>query len=225
MIRRYHCHPQISISARGPVVRNKPLHLRQSDLDGACGPHCVLMSLVILGLTKYRQVREFSDTTDKKLSKVWEKALEYYFSGCGPKELLALYAPYKERLTWRFAKKDYLHKAVECLSQGGICILGLSNKDMDHWVLAVGLSYRTDGQVDGFLLLDPSEVALPFAAWNATLSFARGTQERYRYDVAMGHTWVAIDTVLTIKLREARRREVLAVFERPEVNTAPNQNV
>lgn len=141
MIRRYHCHPQISISARGPVVRNKPLHLRQSDLDGACGPHYVLMSLVILGLTKYRQVQKFSDTTDKKLSKVWEKALEYYFSGCGPKELLGLYAPYKERLTWRFAKKDYLHKAVECLSQGGICILGLSNKDMDHWVLAVGLSY------------------------------------------------------------------------------------
>ena len=203
MTRRYHCHPHISISARGPVVRNKPLHLHQSDLDAACGPHCVLMSLMILGLTKYKKSHDLFETTDKKLSKVWAKALEYYFSGCGPKELLGMYEPYKERLTCRFARKDNLHKAAECLSNGGICILGISNKHMDHWVLAVGLSYRTDGKVDGLLLLDPSEVALPFTAWSAMLSISGGNQERYRYDVAMGHTWVAIDTVLVIRLREA----------------------
>jgi len=150
MIRRYHCHPQISISARGPVVRNKPLHLRQSDLDGACGPHCVLMSLVILGLTKHRQVQEFSDTTDKKLSKVWEKALEYYFFGLRPQRTAWPVCALQGKTHLALAKRDYLHKAVECLSQGGICILGLSNKNMDHWVLAVGLSYRTDGQADGF---------------------------------------------------------------------------
>lgn len=204
MNRAYHCHPQISFSHKGPVVNSKPLHLRQSDLDGACGPHCVLMSLIIFGFAKHRQTQQIADTTDKKLSHVWSKASEYYFRGCSPKELLTLYEPYRDKLASRFVKKDYLNKAAACLSLGGICVIGISNKDMDHWVLAIGISYRLDGQADSFLILDPDEVTIPLAAWNAALSFPRGTQARYRYDVATRHTWVAVNTVLTVTLRDAR---------------------
>lgn len=199
--KRFQCHPKINISAKGPVVDNKPLHLRQSDLDSACGVHCVLMSLLLLGLAKHKHTDDLPESTDKRLATVWLRAVEYHFSGTHPKELRQLYEPYKQTLLLRFAKKAFLQKAVDCLHRGGVCIVGISNDDLAHWVLIVGVSYNHEGKADGFLILDPSEAAIPLTAWNARLSFPKGEQESYLYEVALGRAKVAIDTMLTITLR------------------------
>ena len=45
MSRIYRCHSRLSADLQGPVVNQQPLHLRQSSIDGACGPHCALMAL------------------------------------------------------------------------------------------------------------------------------------------------------------------------------------
>lgn len=45
--------PLLSVSPHGPVTcappRHDLIHLRQGQMDGACGPYCAVMTLITLG--------------------------------------------------------------------------------------------------------------------------------------------------------------------------------
>ena len=52
----FRVHPALAVCRQGPCGQRQLVHLRQSDLDGACGPHCLLMALQILGLASREPV-------------------------------------------------------------------------------------------------------------------------------------------------------------------------
>ena len=54
--------PWLSVSPSGPVTCAHPhahdyVHLRQGEMDGACGPYCVVMTLIALGVMSRDQAR------------------------------------------------------------------------------------------------------------------------------------------------------------------------
>ncbi len=61
-------HSKLSANMTGPLVGKDPLHLQQSDLDGACGHHCALMALMLLGLVTRNQL-DGSKRNNKALAK------------------------------------------------------------------------------------------------------------------------------------------------------------
>lgn len=54
--------PWLSVSPNGPVTCAHPrahdyVHLRQGEMDGACGPYCVAMTLIALGVMSREQAQ------------------------------------------------------------------------------------------------------------------------------------------------------------------------
>ena len=64
----------IKASKRGSVVGSMPVHLQQSDLDGACGPHCALTALMVFGIVH----RDDPDGLPRSRKKARDRALAPY---------------------------------------------------------------------------------------------------------------------------------------------------
>ncbi|MCX7178622.1 MAG: PriCT-2 domain-containing protein [Proteobacteria bacterium] len=63
------------------MVRNVPLHLHQSDLDGACGPHCALMALMLFGILDRVDLDGLPKARKRRLSSLWKQTETRYFVG------------------------------------------------------------------------------------------------------------------------------------------------
>jgi|JI10StandDraft_1071094.scaffolds.fasta_scaffold11773_9 hypothetical protein len=198
MARIYRWHPQLKASINGPVVNKTPLHLQQSDLDGACGPHCVLMALMLFGILSRDEVTAMSSSKREPLANLWKRSSRYYFIGSGPRQLQSVLAPYSDLVTCKEAKKAPLAQAAKTLLQDGVCIVGISNDDFSHWVLAVGIGGKEDSDEDTLLILDPGLPPLPLLPWNSTLSVKASRRGNHRYETALGQAKVVIDAVLLL---------------------------
>jgi hypothetical protein len=198
MSRFYRYHPHIQSSIDGPTVNKQPLHLAQSDLDGACGPHCAFMALMIFGIVERDELYSVAKSRKRDLSKMWKRSSLFYFSGSKPSQLKSLFASYKDSLSCKLHKKDWLTQTIESIKADGVCIVGVSNNDFSHWTLAVGYGGQSDGKTDTLLLLDPDAPPIPMLAWNATLNIKTRRNSLYSYVNANGSHKVRVNNTLSL---------------------------
>ena len=203
MSKIFRCHQKLYAGRDGPMVNKQPLHLRQGMLDMACGPHCVLMALMLMGELHRDDLDEldsFAVPRNQALTKLWKRSTGLYFTGSAPKELQSLLAPFTDSIKSRYLRKAGRNgRAIECLEQRGTCIIGIHNHDFSHWVLAVGFSTHDKlTKPDKFLLLDPDTSTLPLTPWNATLSALPNQNGMYRYDTVEFTAKVLVDSVLAL---------------------------
>ena len=212
MSRIYRCHSQLNAGPEGPIVNKQPLHIRQGALDGSCGQSAVQMALILLGAIDRDELADIGMTRNKALAKMWKRSTAFYFTGTRPKELQSVLAPYRDSITSRFIKKNQLADTVSCLADDGLCIVGISNGDFSHWVLAVGATSADDDvEPDALLILDSDAPPITLTPWNAMLSVNGRKGQKHRYVSSAGEARVVIDNVLTItSLIEEMDLEALA---------------
>lgn len=197
----YRLHPAIRSSVHGPMVGAMPIHLQQSDIDGACGPHCAFMALLVFGEIERHDLRLLPTSRRKVQKALWHSAKRHYFHGFHPRQLRSVFAPYPAvRVTVK--DEEGLKHALEALAETGLAIVNIANLDLNHWVLAIGAGgMEQQGRFKPLwlLVLDPGHSALPLAAWNGLLSVKRNPNQRHAYDTPEGRNYVAIKTVLAVR--------------------------
>ena len=188
MSRIYRWHPQLKAGSYGPVVSGAALHLQQSDIDGACGTHCALMALMVLGVINRSDLDELPRARKKPLAQFWQRTAAYYFVGSNPRQLQSVLAPYKESVTCRvLPKKNRQTETLLTLQMDGVCIIGIRNDQFSHWVLAIGTGGKEgfDGtEAKTLLILDPNVPPIPLLSWNATLSL-KAKRHGHRYETSL----------------------------------------
>lgn len=198
----YRWHPRIGASLDGPVVDGHLLHLQQSDLDGACGLHCLLMALMLFGVVRRADLDDVTRLQKGRLRKLWRRSQDSYFAGSRARQLQKLLAPYRRKIHCRIRKRRCAKRALAALAEGGACIFGISNKRLSHWVLAVGTGGEEKSRgyrPDQLLILDPSYPPLPLLPWNGLLAVKGKRRGRHVYTTPIGREKVRIDAVLILE--------------------------
>ncbi len=205
--------PSLCVTQYGPQAVGSDwdhsLSLRQGDLDGACGPYCVFYLLALTGqlpagtLDRLHEVK--GTTRLGKLLRLMEGHLQLFREGTTLDDLAGLIEESHGSVLKCEVSSDEgaaaREFAVQHLSEGHPVILGLHGRDMDHWVVGVGLEYDTPVAEAGpirMLLIDPSEDAASVSPWNSILDL-RPTRPNYPYSwttegddpVAIGHALAA----------------------------------
>ncbi len=195
----FRVHPRIRATVDGPAVKHASLHLQQSDLDGACGTHCALMALMVLGIVERGQIEELPKPKQKPLAKFWRRSSRYYFAGSSSSELKAMMQTYQKKVSCSVAIKRAIRETLRTLKMNGVSIIGIHNRLFKHWVLAIGVAGSdTAGSEYQLLVLDPSLPVIPLMAWNATLSVKPRRSGAHFYETALGTTMVLVDSALAL---------------------------
>ena len=197
----YRCHPSLQATRRGPVVGLNSVHLHQSDIDGACGAHCAMTALLILGVLSRQELSEITDARGPAKS-MWRVAKRKYFVGAGIGELQSMLLPFDEEIEARAYRKHGIFRTLDVLAESGVAILSISNNRFSHWVLAIGVSGFKPGSDSlpcKLLILDPGHNPVPLAPWNATLKVQGGSLNRRAYETPTGKVFGDVGSVLTIK--------------------------
>jgi hypothetical protein len=160
--------------------REEPMKVffQQSELDGACGIHCVSMVLVILGLAKSYALTEMSRRKYGVPADVWREFSDVYFCGVEVEEFVERIRRLKLPIDVAYRTKGYASLdqfAIDNLMRGELVALAfksVNNRRTNHWALAVGCEgYQTgrESHTDTLLMLDPSATEPEFRAFNARL--------------------------------------------------------
>lgn len=198
----YRWHSKIEASLDGPVVDDDLLHLQQSDLDGACGLHCLLMAIQLFGIADRDEIEDIANSRKKRLRKLWRYSRQRYFIGSRPEQLRSMLSPYRDKISCAIHKRRCFNHALSMLAEGGVCIVGITNDDLNHWVLAVGTGGHQRGddyRPDLLLILDPSFPPIPLLPWNGLLSMKRKRRDGYSYVTLAGREKVEINAVLALQ--------------------------
>lgn len=182
-----------------PDPPKQPVALSQGSLDGACGPYCLFMALLICGVVEYARVVAFDPSLrGDKVSKLFDRMstgfstlftegsdlsdLRKLLRGVFPKVL-----GIKAHTGGGAATRAFVEEEVR---QGRPVILGIDWPGGGHWVVVVGLEYeRYDDdsrKLCRFLILDPGDPPPTVCSWNGVID-ARGSGGAYPY------TWWTAD--------------------------------
>lgn len=197
----YRWHPALEASVSGPAIGPVPVHLQQSDLDGACGLHCAFMALLLFGLIERHDLDQLPTSRKKRQKALWRKAERRYFHGAHPKHLQAVFALYPD-VHCSVQEQDCVSQALAVLAAAGLAIVNIHNPELDHWVLAVGTGGKEqDGcfQPLWLLILDPAHGPLPLTPWNGLLSTRMDRKQRHAYDTPAGRNHVSIKTIVALR--------------------------
>lgn len=183
----YRWHPKLTATLEGPMVDDAPLHLQQSDLDGACGHHSMLMALMILGLVQRKELGLSKAKRKNALGSFWRSASPYYFKGSDPHRLASFLKPYQDHVSCTVITKHPANDVAATLYVDGLCIVGIQNPalSLDHWALAIGIGKHEGKTEEKLLLLDPAIPPLPMLPWNATITLNAGRRGWHRYESAI----------------------------------------
>lgn len=208
----YRWHPKLTATLEGPMVDDAPLHLQQSDLDGACGHHSMLMALMILGLVQRKELGLSKAKRKNALGSFWRSASPYYFKGSDPHRLASFLKPYQDHVSCTVINKHPANDVAATLYVNGLCIVGIQNPalSLDHWALAVGIGKREGKTEEKLLLLDPAIPPLPMLPWNATITLNAGRRGWHRYESANATMKVLLCDALCLI---PTMREAVATFD------------
>lgn len=188
--RKIELFPGLLCDAEGPCVRNPagelvPVHLRQGDVDGACGPYALMMALLLFGLADAPALKPMAGVDRRtRLSKFLkalreEDAETLFKAGTDIDQLEAV-------LTKSYAKKIGTRRSdwedteprafvLESLRRGDPTLLQIDFEAGSHWLLIVGAEYEVTVDDNGeqheeplsLLALDSSGPTTNAAPWNA----------------------------------------------------------
>lgn len=177
--------PNLSLNNDGHLVNQigDEIHLRQGDMDGACGPYCVVMSLLARNKARRDEFLPLNNidyrTRAGRLLKELRSKEPMVLSGMDETELEALYAAYNtatSRVKYG-SGKELLKTASSAIRDGCpviVCIQGRRSERLSHWTLAVGTCN------DCLYLLDPAYDLPVGSYWNAMITL-QPTSNRFGY--------------------------------------------
>jgi hypothetical protein len=177
-------------NAEGPCVRNPagelvPVHLRQGDVDGACGPYALMMALLLFGLADAQALKPMAGVDRRtRLSKFFkalreEDAETLFKAGTDIDQLEAVltksYAKKIETRRWDGEGTESREFVLESLRRGAPTLLRIAFEEGAHWLLIVGAEYEVTVDDAGaereealsLLALDSSGPTTNAAPWNA----------------------------------------------------------
>lgn len=175
------------------------IFLRQGDLDGACGPYCVVMALIALGHTTYEEITNGGYHGNSKVGKfvrhIEQRAGAYFYRrGTSLRALskslvntfgshIAVSAIYGQNVLGSDVRQ-FLNQSFSA-GQAIPVILRITYGTQcawDHWVVVVGLESHSGGEAF-YLILDPSGTPPRGGeCWNAKIE-ANGTGSSLPYKV------------------------------------------
>lgn len=171
----------------------------------ACGHHCVLMALMLLGVVSRDALYE--DEPDERLVEVCAIGQSRYFTGCSATQLKEQFAPFAELVHCRPLRRDLEARTIAALESDHVCLVRFTSPSYSHWVLAVGVMYVED-KPHSLLVLDPLMDGVPLTPWNALLE--HWGSKRLRNTNARWSEKATLEKVIQVGLR-ARRGSVVQV--------------
>ncbi len=189
---------QIDATTDGPIVYDEQeqpqrIHLRQGSLDGACGPYCLFMTLIICGVVQREEATSLDmfdgRTALGKLYKLLEQYGGFFRQGTNLKDF--------QRFVQQSFNKNLdsdvcstlgieIRKFIEFhVRNNHPVILGIEWSTGGHWVVVIGLDYERVSEDEKmslyrFLVLDPGNEPSPVCAWNGVID-AHGTGGHYPF--------------------------------------------
>lgn len=187
----------IDTTHEGPAAENsrgeeQAVHLMQGDLDGACGPYCLLMALLTLGIVDRDNLLDWDLRGSRrglaKLLQLTEQYGPFFHNGTNLDDL-------KELVQRSFGRElgvsvhngsgtEIRKFVVDNIEENHPVVLGIDFPDGAHWVLVIGLEHAVDDEgtqtLSRFLVLDPKDPAPKVSAWNGVID-ARGSGGPYPY--------------------------------------------
>lgn len=170
----------------GEPFNGSDIHLRQGEMDGACGPYCLAMALIALGLADKETLTSGSyhgNTNIARLIKSIENHRGRYFFRNGTEKIdfeMAIKNSFKNgQIDVQYLDESAAGQELRDLIYFSVAnqnvrpvIVGISfgaSCNWGHWVLAVGLEKKTNDE-EYVLLLDPG-AAPPRSGecWNAKM--------------------------------------------------------
>ena len=182
--------------------RHSHVHLRQGEIDGACGPYCLLMAFTILGIAPQRQITQLSQFTAGKLVEHWRMLAALFFTGASSSDLVASLKKAPDigvaRKIFKGRRTGIAHFCVEQINNDAVVILGTKSakRSFGHWTLVVGWEGYYDtappmtaacAAPSGFralLCLDPSYSEPVLTAYNARIEIEPSGRWPGQYQVA-----------------------------------------
>jgi len=169
---------KVLMGPEGPVSQlNEQVHLRQGDMDGACGPYALMMSLIINGVIDRNEAIHIGDVDGRTRLGKFRDNLLLFGSLChkgtfaGDLEWLGdcfknkvTVDPYEGLSTKQLSAtiKEYTDKDISV-------ILGLHwQGGGGHWVVVVGYE-QVGEQLTKLLVLDPGYPPSKINMWNAVI--------------------------------------------------------
>lgn len=179
--------PLLRVSPDGPVssLGNDLVHLRQGQLDGACGPYCMVSALITLGLMDRHDVQQNMHSWKGSTREGRFRDALYTFGvlsseGTNGEDLLWLTDFYKRKGLEAYhvsgTKTEVFATVCNELESGAIPIVGVewpsSAGGGGHWLLVVGfqgIETEDDIQLTHLLCLDPGQESPRASLWNAVI--------------------------------------------------------
>jgi len=183
--------PWLSVSPNGPVTCAHPhahdyVHLRQGEMDGACGPYCVVMTLIMLGVMSREQACSLDRADGRtRLGKFRENLMAFgalVSEGTDDFEVNWLVDVFKrvgvltDVLEAAPRRKTTIRNIADAVDYRKIPIVGVEweGGQAGHWLLVVGYQgYQADDddelQITHLLCLDPTSEAPRVSLWNAVI--------------------------------------------------------
>jgi len=184
----------LDVTSDGPISNytNQQVHLRQGELDGACGHYSMMMVLIMLGLQDRDdawQLLSYDQDLRTKLGK-FAKSIktDNFFSGTRPEDIKNIInTAFKNELETEVCNGSGVEIrsfVIDSLSEDKPVMLGVEFQGGAHWVVAVGLDYNgedDDKELLRFLVLDPGGNKPTFSAWNGVVT-AQSKAGQYPYN-------------------------------------------
>lgn len=173
------------------------VHLRQGDMDGACGPYCVAMGLLVLGKIRRDELLSHEKidgrTSLGKLRSSIHELGTLALAGSSASDLCGILKAHNwasgEPITG--TGKSLIPQVIDALNTNHPVILDVrskKNEGLNHWTLAIGFSE------DHLFLLDPGYELRSCNFWNANVTTCP-TNNRYGYRYA--NPWVSCDVEIS----------------------------
>ncbi|MNO57292.1 hypothetical protein D3C76_478250 [compost metagenome] len=172
--------------------RGDKVHLRQGEMDGACGPYCLVMAMLARNQLSRRQAKGVAPVDARtrygRLMQALERHEPLVRVGTTGYDLLELLGEIsdKEYRVEKGSGRRMVELTRRHLQENIPVVLGFHGRkdsDIRHWGLAIGMSE------EAFFLLDPAHDLQRGLAWNAVLTTdPHGSRFGYRYLNPKG-TW------------------------------------
>lgn len=178
---------QLDIVNDNLTAQDENVFLRQGSIDGACGPYCVFMTLIILGIVNFNQATNLWSTKgNTKLGKLIKAMREhdvFIQNGTFVEDLeKMLEQSFKNDVTTTSISsggRKVIDFTVASLKNNVPVIVGIRGIDMAHWLLAVGFE-ENNGVVAKLFFLDPSGSEVG-NYWNSIINTATSFHGIYPY--------------------------------------------
>ncbi len=212
--------PGCHLRAVNLAGRHSHVHLRQGELDGACGPYCLLMAFTILGIAPQRQITQLSQYTSGKLVEHWRMLAALFFTGASSSDLVACLKKAPDigvaHKIFRGRRTGIANFCVEQINNDAVVILGTKSakKSFGHWTLVVGWEGYYDALpragsvhaapqgIRALLCLDPSYSEPVLTAYNTRIDVEPSARWLGRYQVAttqMSTDRISFDAAIAIR--------------------------